>query len=290
MKSITIELASVLDCELLTQTAITSKQYWGYSDTLIEQWKDQLTITEESFANSTIFKCFNEGEYIGFFAVKEKKDYMQLDHLWLLPSHIKKGYGAQIMNRVKEYAHQRGSRYIEVYADPNSNGYYEKQGGQVIHQILTCVPGRMMNIYYLPVVDERWSPLATAGLIVIENGKLLLTYSNNKNAWYLPGGKVDPGENSKEVLIREIEEELSIRLDENRLTYLTHIAAPAYGEKLNIMMEQDCYLYQLDKEVLKASNEIGGIQYYALKEYKEEEIQVPGVLMVYEYLKYKGLL
>lgn len=36
--------------------------------------------------------------------------------------------------------------------------------------------------------------LPTAGLIVIKDNKLLLAYSNNKKAWYLPGGKIDLGE------------------------------------------------------------------------------------------------
>lgn len=33
--------------------------------------------------------------------------------------------------------------------------------------------------------------LLTAGLVVTKNNQLLLAYSNNKNAWYLPEGKVD---------------------------------------------------------------------------------------------------
>jgi len=33
--------------------------------------------------------------------------------------------------------------------------------------------------------------LPTAGLIALKGDKLLLAYSNNKKAWYLPGGKID---------------------------------------------------------------------------------------------------
>jgi len=36
--------------------------------------------------------------------------------------------------------------------------------------------------------------LITAGLIVIKDKQLLLAFSNNKQAFYLPGGKADPGE------------------------------------------------------------------------------------------------
>ncbi|WP_245973015.1 hypothetical protein [Sphingobacterium siyangense] len=35
--------------------------------------------------------------------------------------------------------------------------------------------------------------LPTAGLVSIKEDKLLLAYSNNRKAWYLPGGKIDAG-------------------------------------------------------------------------------------------------
>ncbi|WP_293947143.1 MULTISPECIES: NUDIX domain-containing protein [unclassified Sphingobacterium] len=46
--------------------------------------------------------------------------------------------------------------------------------------------------------------LPTAGLISIVDHKILLAYSNNKKAWYLPGGKIDAGEDSLQSLRREI--------------------------------------------------------------------------------------
>ena len=59
--------------------------------------------------------------------------------------------------------------------------------------------------------------LPTAGLGVVKGDKLLLAYSKNKKAWYLPGGKIDDGESSLETLQREIFEELNIVLNAERL-------------------------------------------------------------------------
>ena len=59
--------------------------------------------------------------------------------------------------------------------------------------------------------------LPTAGLVVVKGDKLLLAYSKNKKAWYLPGGKIDDGESSLETLQREIFEELNIVLNAERL-------------------------------------------------------------------------
>ncbi|WP_313578924.1 NUDIX domain-containing protein [Chishuiella sp.] len=124
--------------------------------------------------------------------------------------------------------------------------------------------------------------LYTSGLLVLDHNKLLLTYSKNKKAWYLPGGKLDNNETSLEALVREIKEELSLELNSKELTFYTHISAPAYGED-NLQMEQDCFLYDLKTEI-KPTNEIEAIKYFSFDEYKEEEIQVIGVLQVFEKL------
>ena len=87
--------------------------------------------------------------------------------------------------------------------------------------------------------------LTTAGLIVIKDRKLLLAFSNNKQAFYLPGGKTDQGESTENALRREVSEELDITLDPEKIHYYTHITAPAFGELDGIIMEQDCFLYDL---------------------------------------------
>ncbi len=130
--------------------------------------------------------------------------------------------------------------------------------------------------------------LPTAGLLVIENNKLLLTFNKNKKAWYLPGGKIDEGENSKSALIREIKEELSLDLVKEDLNFYCHITAEAYGE-LNLLMEQDCFLYDLNEEIIP-TNEIEAYNYFTFEEYLQEEIQVIGVIKVFDKLTKDHLL
>lgn len=125
--------------------------------------------------------------------------------------------------------------------------------------------------------------LPTAGLIVIKDNKLLLAYSKNKKAWYLPGGKIDRGENPVESLQREISEELNIVLKPELLTFYWHVSAPAFGEKENIIMEQDCYLYELNEEI-RPCNEIEAIKFFDYEAYKSEPTQIVGVLKVFDNL------
>ncbi|MFT3824555.1 MAG: NUDIX domain-containing protein [Chitinophagaceae bacterium] len=130
--------------------------------------------------------------------------------------------------------------------------------------------------------------LHTAGLIVIKNRKVLLAYSNNKKAYYLPGGKVDAGETSLQALQREIAEELNINLPADDLQYYMHITAPAFGEN-GLIMEQDCFLYEMLHEP-QPSAEIGAVEYFDAVSYALEPEQVPGVRILIERLQQDDLL
>ncbi|MDP4263786.1 MAG: NUDIX domain-containing protein [Bacteroidota bacterium] len=131
--------------------------------------------------------------------------------------------------------------------------------------------------------------LPTAGLVVIQNSKLLLAFSNNKRCFYLPGGKIDEGETPATALCREISEELNITLTENDLKYYTHISAPAYGEKDGMIMEQDCFIIHKPVEPVAAA-EIGELKYFSLGEYLDQASKAPGVIMILEKLKSDNLV
>lgn len=131
--------------------------------------------------------------------------------------------------------------------------------------------------------------IRTVGLLVIKNDKLLLAYSNNKRAWYLPGGKIETYELPQQSLVREIWEELTLKIDVKLLKYYCHITAPAYGEDENLIMEQDCYLYELHENI-SPNNEIGPIKFFDSYSYEQEPAQVIGVLQIFKRLKADGLV
>jgi 8-oxo-dGTP pyrophosphatase MutT (NUDIX family) len=131
--------------------------------------------------------------------------------------------------------------------------------------------------------------LPCAGLLYIENKKLLLAYSKNKQCFYLPGGKIDNNETAAAALCREVLEEMNVAIKETDLQFYTHISAPAYGEEEGIMMEQDCFL--LSKTIDPgASAEITALQYFSLEEYLQEKRQAPGAIMILQQLKADGYI
>lgn len=132
-------------------------------------------------------------------------------------------------------------------------------------------------------MEEAVKKLNTAGLVVIENRRLLLAFSKRKQAFYLPGGKLDDGEDAVTALIREIKEELSITILTHELQWYCHISAPAYGEQPPVMMEQDCFFYTLQSTPV-ADAEIEIIRYFTYGEFRQEAIQVPGVELLFQRL------
>jgi 8-oxo-dGTP pyrophosphatase MutT (NUDIX family) len=131
--------------------------------------------------------------------------------------------------------------------------------------------------------------LPTAGLLVIENRKLLLAFSRNKQCFYLPGGKIDPGETAAEALCREIAEEMNVRLAPSDLTWYSHITAPAYGENNGVIMEQECFLVNKQVQPVAAA-EIGELRYFSLSDYLREKNTAPGAVMVLQQLQSHGLI
>lgn len=72
-----------------------------------------------------------------------------------------------------------------------------------------------------PAADQLWKPVVALALRDGE-GRLLLQrrplHKHHGGRWEFPGGKVEPGETPRMALVREIAEELAIRLDPADLT------------------------------------------------------------------------
>jgi 8-oxo-dGTP diphosphatase len=84
--------------------------------------------------------------------------------------------------------------------------------------------------------------LVVAAALFDDEGRILLAQrpvgKQLAGLWEFPGGKLEPGETPEAALVRELEEELSIRVNESALEPLTfasfayptfHLLMPLYG-------------------------------------------------------------
>jgi 8-oxo-dGTP diphosphatase len=69
-----------------------------------------------------------------------------------------------------------------------------------------------------------------ACLIAQQDHKLLLVRVRNNQHWYLPGGKIEPGESAEQTLHRELLEELGVVIEPQSVRYLYTVTGPAYGQ------------------------------------------------------------
>ena len=104
--------------------------------------------------------------------------------------------------------------------------------------------------------------------IEIKDGKILSTLSKGKSKYYIPGGKREKGENDQQTLIREIKEELSVRITPNSIVYMGTFSAQSDGEKEEIQVQMTCYKASYTGSLM-AANEIEEIRWL---NYKDLEI------------------
>ena len=73
----------------------------------------------------------------------------------------------------------------------------------------------------------------TVSALVIQHPSepaLLMVRKRGTTSFMLPGGKPEPGETAQDTVVREIREELGLRLDESQLFFLGTFTAPAANE------------------------------------------------------------
>ncbi|MCR3748008.1 NUDIX hydrolase [Lentzea californiensis] len=129
--------------------------------------------------------------------------------------------------------------------------------------------------------------ITVVGLVHVEAGRLLVVRSRNKKAFYLPGGKIEPGESLEEALLREVSEELGV--EAARPVVLKRYVAPAYGEGEGAMVDMTCFTADL-KGTPRPAGEIAELTYVTRDEYREHAETAPAIHEVLDDLVASGQL
>ncbi|WP_026777093.1 NUDIX domain-containing protein [Polaribacter sp. Hel_I_88] len=122
--------------------------------------------------------------------------------------------------------------------------------------------------------------------IKIKNGQILSTKSKGKSKYYIPGGKREFGEIDEQTLVREILEELSVKIKTNTIEYVGTFKAQSDGAKEGVLVKMTCYKAEY-VGILKASSEIEEIKWL---NYKDLEIVSEVDKIIFGFLKENGEL
>lgn len=89
--------------------------------------------------------------------------------------------------------------------------------------------------------------------IYVVDGQILGARSKGKDIYYIPGGKREPGETDIETLLREIEEELSVRIKQETVSHFGTFEAGAHGKSEGMQVKMTCYTGDYDGDLRSAS-------------------------------------
>lgn len=142
-----IQKATIKDSNLLTNIALTSKGYWGYSNELIESWRSDLTVTSKMIEDVFVYKFLQKDKIAGFYILNQPiENKIGLEMLFILPEFIGKGIGKNLLLHAFTKARNLKVNKLTLLADPNAVDFYKSQGFVIIDKKESSIPNRFLPI------------------------------------------------------------------------------------------------------------------------------------------------
>jgi N-acetylglutamate synthase-like GNAT family acetyltransferase len=149
-----IRRASADDAAALTALAIRSKRHWGYDDSLIELWRDDLTFTPEAIARKTVLVAEHRGRMLGIVGVDTAGPTAELEDLWIEPDVMGRGLGRRLFYEGLDLARAAGARTLSIVSDPNAEEFYLRMGARRVDLVPSRPDGRTLPRLELPITRE----------------------------------------------------------------------------------------------------------------------------------------
>jgi ribosomal protein S18 acetylase RimI-like enzyme len=140
------------EASALSQIAFAAKAYWGYPERWLEIWKPQLTVSPEYFEKNESWVAEADGNLIAFYTLQEKVGNAWIENLWVSPEFIGKGVGKKLFLHAAALSRERGYKILQLEADPNAVGFYEKMGMHKIGERHSEVEGQLR---ILPIMEMK---------------------------------------------------------------------------------------------------------------------------------------
>ena len=138
------------EADQLTRIALAAKRHWGYPEGWIEIWLPQLTFSAEYFEANESWVAIVDANPVAFYTLLDNNENAWIENLWVMPEFIGKGIGREMFLHALELARERGHRIIQLEADPNAAGFYEKMGMHKIGERYSQVDGQPRS---LPIME-----------------------------------------------------------------------------------------------------------------------------------------
>ncbi len=153
-----IRKAKTYEVNLLTELAIRSKAYWGYTQSFMEACRDELTVTESSLKSADLhyYVAEENSELLGYYAIEKLTDReFELEALFVEPNFIGKGVGRALIDHAKNLARNLGGEKLIIQGDPNAEKFYRAAGGKSNgSRESASIPGRSLPLFTVDLVKD----------------------------------------------------------------------------------------------------------------------------------------
>jgi ADP-ribose pyrophosphatase YjhB (NUDIX family) len=122
--------------------------------------------------------------------------------------------------------------------------------------------------------------------IYLEDDRVLMSLSQGKDTWYIPGGKREGSESDEQALTREVKEELDVDIIPETIEPYGVFEAQAHGKPAGTIVCMTCYMADFTGD-LKAASEIEKIDFFS---YAQRDLAAPVDLLIFDDLQTKDLL
>jgi GNAT superfamily N-acetyltransferase len=149
----TIRRAHPAEAGALSALALRSKAHWGYDAEFLTACRDDLTLTAEDVATSTVYVIDGENSLSGFYRLLLQDDGVaELDALFVEPAAMGQGIGRRLWRHAVATAATLMCSEIVLQSDPQAEGFYLAMGAQRAGESeSTVMPGRMLPLMRFPL-------------------------------------------------------------------------------------------------------------------------------------------
>lgn len=153
-KRVIFRRAGEEDLISLNQTLRSSKAYWGYDQEFMDAFMEKFGLSEQYLQDNIVYLMSQSSRDIGYFSfIFHEEHSLELDHFFISPEYIGKGFGRKMWEACCEVAQELHVEEFTLWADPEAEGFYSKVG---------C---RKIGVKKSPFMPNRYPPIMSFKLI-----------------------------------------------------------------------------------------------------------------------------
>jgi GNAT superfamily N-acetyltransferase len=112
------------EASVLSALALDAKRHWAYAPEDLENWRSQITVSDQDVKLNPTFVGEIDNRIVGFYCLVKQSPTWELEHLWVVPPLMRRGIGRALLAHAVSTARGGGASAIAIDADPNAEPFY----------------------------------------------------------------------------------------------------------------------------------------------------------------------